>query len=268
MPTFGSSVFGGPSVGGSAGAVGTLLSELVMPAYRIAGITKRARIGPSEDMYAEAIPELNRMIGGWNCARPNIFTIRIDNFALVSGQKVYTIGDGADFDMPRPQAIQQGVIILSSTDTGGAVRMPPMYQMDVNEWAAIALQNISNGIPLGFYYDSSYDTETGYGRIYLWPQTSLAYMVEWYTWRSIPTFETEGDQVALPPGYQDAIVYNLAARLAALNPEMAKMAPESYAIGRRALAAIQSKNGITPKMVSDYPSKGGAHYDYRIGLVR
>lgn len=266
MPTFSSSLFGSSGVSGSSADVGVPLSSLIMPAYRIAGITTRAMIVPSGDMYLEAVPELNRMIGGWNCSRPNIFTIRIDNFALVSGQKVYTIGDGADFDMPRPQKIQQGVIILSSTDTGDAVRMPPMYQMTVDEWAQISLQNISNGIPLQFYYDGSYDPDTGWGNVYLWPQTESAYLVEWYTWRSIPVFATQDDQVALPPGYYDAIVYNLAVRLASLNPLMSKIAPQAFITARQALAAIESKNAPTPLATPDFPSKGGLHWDYRCGF--
>lgn len=265
MAGFGGGVWGGP--GGGATTIGVPVGTLILPAYRIAGITKRAMITPSPDMFAEAIPELSRMLGTWNCARPKIFTIAINDFPISGGQKVFTIGPGADFDMARPQSIQDGVIVLSTTLTN-AVRMPPMQQMDDKQWAQVSLQDVPNGVPLAFYYDGSFDPSTGWANIYLWPQTLTAYRVEWYTWQALTTFATKDDVVALPPGYESAIVFQLAARLAALNPNMANMAPRSYDIARDALAAIEHKNATSADMTSDYPGVRRGHYDYRIGSVR
>ena len=172
------------------------------------------------------------------------------------------------FNMPRPQAIEQGVIGLGPAGQNGLVRMPPMYQMDSNEWAYISLQDIPNGVPLAFYYDESYDPLTGFAVIYLWTQTTQNYSVEWYTWQSLPTFATQNDRVALPPGYEAALVYNLAKGLANLNPTMQNMSPDSHRMANQFLAAIEHKNAQTPKMVSDFPQGEKGHYDYRIGAVR
>lgn len=269
---FGSSIWGGGAPVPS-GSVGVLLSSMIERSYRIAGITKWVGTSKAQDWIDEAIAELNAMVGGLNCNRLNIFTVRIDSFPITSGQKIFTIGNGADFDMPRPQKIEQGVIILGNPNTPGVVRMPPMYQMNDGEWSYISLQDIPNGVPLSFYYDGSYDTATGFSLIYLWTQTTNSYWVEWYTWQSLQKFQTKSDVFALPDGYEDAFVYLLAERLAGLNPHMAKMAPNSYVQARRGLKAIQKLNAPAPKLfVNDAGNVGqagrGLHWDYRIGSTR
>jgi len=268
MSTFGSGLWGGSGTGASAN-VGIPLSDLILPAYRIAGITLLPGVIPNIDKINEAIPALNRMVGSWNCSRPNIFTIRIDTLPCIAGKLNYTVGPGADFDMPRPQAIQNGVVVLPD----GIRVQPPMYQMDDSEWAQVALQTINNSIPLSFYYDGSYDTTTGYGLVYLWPQSGAGNSIDWYTWQAIPTFQASTDQVALPPGYEEAITYGLAVRLVDLNPHLCQLdgaqRQEVRAQARRALAAINSLNSEPPKITSDYPNKrpGSGHFNWYTGQV-
>ncbi len=274
MPTFGGQVFGGGGGSGS-GDVGILLSSIVQRAYRIAGITKWVGTTPQDDWFTEAIAEMNAMIGTLNLNRLNIFTIAITNTPLVSGQKAYTVGPGADFDMPRPQRIENGVVLLGLADNENVVRMPPMYQMNDAEWALISLQNVRNGIPLSFYYDGSYGTSTGYGLISLWPQTDNVYSVDWYTWQSIPKFQTKDDVVALPDGYEDLLVYCLAERLANLNPHQSKMLPDSRLQAARCRAALQKYNAPIPKPFDNDAANVGntkpgqsGHWDYRVGFSR
>ena len=279
--TFGSFLWGGTG-GSSTANVGVSLSSIIQRSYRIAGITKWVGTTPQDDWFTEAIAEMNAMIGGLNCNRMNIFTIGIYSFPISGGIKIFNIGpgavpttvDGVDygaFDMPRPQQITSGVIILANSSP--PVRMPPMYQMNDAEWSYITLQDIPDGIPLAFYYDGSFDTETGWGKVYLWPQTSYAYAVEWYIWQAIPTFASKTDQVALPPGYEDMLVYCLAERLYNLNPLQSKMTPEAHRQARISLATLQSYNAPEPKPFANDAAgvgkaRGSGHFDYRIGFTR
>jgi hypothetical protein len=85
MGTYGSSVYSGGA--GSGGAAGVPLgSGIIMPAYRIAGIIKREMLEPSADMYAESIPELNRLLGSYNCDGRKIFSTSIDEYTLTADQ--------------------------------------------------------------------------------------------------------------------------------------------------------------------------------------
>lgn len=251
MPLVGAGLIGSPGASSGSGDVGVLFSEIGMAAYRIAGITKWARVGPSPDMWAEAIPAYNRMVGLWNCERPKIFTIRLDTLPLPTS-KVCTIGSGGDFDMPRPQGIQNGVVVLAD-----GARLRPMANLTDDDWARIAQQDVAGAIPYAFYYDGSFDPLTGLGRVYLYPQASSGMSVDWYTWSLLPTVTDNTDQIALPPGYEEAITFNLAVRLASLNPLIANMPEESRRLARKALAVIEAKNSVPPRMTSDYPSRGG-----------
>ncbi len=287
MGTFGGGLFGGGGGGATPGNVGVPLSTIVQRSYRIAGITKWVGTTPQDDWFTEAIAETNAMIGGLNTSRLNIFTVAINAFNIGGGTKVFLVGPGATpqviagvscgaFDMARPQRIQAGVIGLGPAGTNGLVRVqPPMYQMNDAEWSNITLQDIPNGIPLAFYYDGSYDPASGFGLIYLWTQTTESYSVEWYTWQAIPKFATKNDQVALPDGYEDLLVYCLAERLAALNPHQQNMQPESYNIARRARATLQNYNAPIPKpyvndaaCVGQSSTSGNLHWDYRTGTMR
>lgn len=274
MGTFNGFTFGG-SAGSSVGAVGVPLLSILKRAYRIAGITKLVGTTLQDDWFTEAVDEMNAMVGGLNCNRLNIFTIAINSFPCGNSQKAFTIGPGATFDMARPQSIQTGVIVMGNPATAGVVRMPPMYQMNDEEWSLISLQDVPNGVPLSFYYDGNYDPATGWGTVYLWTQTAQSYYVELYTWQAVPTFATKDDIFAMPPGYEDHFVYAMARRLAALNPHQANMTDDARRIAREALKAIQKLNAPVPKLfrndaanVGNTGRGAGGRWDYRIGSTR
>jgi hypothetical protein len=258
MPTYGSSVYGGGIGGAAAGTSAVLFSEIGMAAYRIAGITKWARVGPSADMWDECIPAYNRMVGSWSCQRPNVFTEALYTLPLPTS-KVCTVGSGADIDMPRPVAISRGVAVLSD----GTRLQPPMAQGKAEDWATLSAQDVPGAYPYAFYYDASLDSSTGYARIYLYPQAEAGMSVDWYVWQPLPTVASKDDTVAYPPEYEEAITHCLAERLAALNPLISNMPETSRRIGRRALAALQARNSTPPRMTSDYPGcSGGTRGDW------
>lgn len=245
-------LWGGAGTGSGGGAVGVLFSELGMAAYRIAGITKWARVGPSQDMWDECIPAYNRMVGSWSCERPKIASIRLDTLPIPQ-QKICTIGPGGDFDMPYPAGIQNGVVVLAD----GTRLQPPMAQGRADDWARLSGQDVPGAYPQGFYFDGSVDPQTGLGRIYLYPQAVGGLSVDWYTWQVLAAVTSKDDQLALQPGYEEAITYGLAVRLASLNPLIANMSEDSRRLARKALAVLEAKNSAPPSITSDYPGCGG-----------
>jgi hypothetical protein len=245
MPTFGSAIFGSPGADGSNVTVGVSLTEIVMAAYRIAGITQRARIGPSDDMYAEAIPALSRMLGLYNCDGHKIYTTSISApFPFTPGQKVYTIGPGGDFDTDRPLFIRGANILFP---TSPVVRRH-VEILDDNQWRAIRVQDVPGAPPYALYYDGGLDSN-GRGQIYLRFQPPAGYSLELYTWQRLQTsFSSRDDVAVFPDGYELALVYNLAKHLAALNPNMANMSPDAYRIADSSLATLISLNTRSPRI--------------------
>ena len=70
----------------------TILSDLLRPMLRRAGITQLPGVIPSPDQYGELIPEVNRMLAGFNLDGHKIFSTSIDRYTLVPNQEVYFIG--------------------------------------------------------------------------------------------------------------------------------------------------------------------------------
>src|SRR4051794_9950870 len=115
---------------------GVAISTIIMPAYRIAGITQRAGIVPSTDMYGESIPELNRLLGSWDCDGHKIYATSIVSAALTADLKTYTIGSGGTFNVPRPLFIRGADLLYPTTP----VVRQPVDILDADQWRAITVQ--------------------------------------------------------------------------------------------------------------------------------
>ncbi len=256
---FGSGLWGGSGAGSSSATAGVPLGTgIIMPAYRIAGITQRAMIVPSDDMFSEAIPELNRLLGSYNCDGRKIYTTSIQTFTLTANLKIYTIGPGGDFATDRPLFIRGANLLFPTTPT---VRRH-IDILDDNQWRAIRVQDLSGAPPYQLYYDGGMDAN-GRGQIYLRFQPPAGYSLELYTWQRLQTtFASKDDVAVFPDGYEHALVYQLARGLAALNPNMANMSPQSYKIADQALATLISYNTRSPRL---NPEAGLGADDYNSG---
>ena len=203
--------------GGSSGAGGGMINPvyvgqgLLYPALRKAGITLGPQRTPSPAQYQDAIDELNRLVGSLSCDRLFIYS-KFDLIFPLTDSKTYTIGASADpniipdFDAPRPEGIEAANIIM----TGQSPLRYPLAIVTDLQWSKIRLQDIPNTIPEVLYNDRGYPLST----LFLWGQPMPGCSLELFFWQLVPTFLTPDDQVLLPPGYEDALVLNLAVRMA------------------------------------------------------
>jgi hypothetical protein len=230
------------------------LSLLLDPVLRIAGITTEPGIIPNAEQYGELVPELNRMMGHFNLNGHRIFTTSIDQYSLFTGQTVYLIGPGGDFDTDRPQRIAAANLITATDPT---TRTPLHVAEDPTEWTRISIQELTSD-PTGIYYDKSYDGD-GRGRIYIHPQGSDGDLLELLTWVRLATSFTAITDVAFfPDGYEDCIVWNLAIRAAMLYPLKSRLHPLAPERAKETLRAIQTSNTRSPRLYSEAADIGGA----------
>lgn len=222
----------------------TTLSELLNASLRVAGIIMRPNWTLSVDMAAELIPALNRMLGSWNIDGSKIFTTKIETFPLTSGVKTYTIGPGGDFDTARPSFYQFANILYP---TGPVVRQPMQILRNVDQWAAIRVQDIPGAPAWVIYPDMANPLTT----LYLYPQPPAGYTLELYTWQALSKYTAISDTVVVPDGYEEAIVWNLGVRAAAMYPHQAKLDPEAKDQARRSLRAVKTLNAKTPPLCTD-----------------
>ncbi len=256
--TWGTTLWGGGTSGGTAGAI-MLDQGILYPALRKAGVTLGPGRLPSPAQLQDAIDECNRLIDSLDTDRLFIYSRDTAQLPL-SGAKSYTIGISTDpnvvpdFNGPRPEFIEAANII---SNTVPPVRYP-LAIVDALAWSQIGVQDVGNSIPQVLYCDRAYPIAT----LYLYPQPIAGYLLELFAWHLVPQFVTVQDTVVLPPGYLDAIVLNLAVRLAPqfqrpLDPDVRQQARES-------LTRLMSINA--PQPVADTGSAlgcGGGFNIYR-----
>lgn len=226
----------------------TLLSDLIYAGYRIAGIVARARRNPNAEHQQEGLEIFNRMVGSWNNIQLNIFTEAIQQYNLAANTKSYTIGPGGVFNAARPVKIVRANLFISSSPT---VTRRPMNLLDDAQWLAKRVQDVA-GPPFDLYDDYASPLST----LYFWPVPDRIYPFEILTWSQIPTATAVSNQIQLPPGYEEAIVFNLAKRMAAQFPEQANMSQEAMKLATSSLSAIQSHNAQSPRARNDAAGLG------------
>jgi hypothetical protein len=237
----------------------TTAGDLIYAALRKASITLGPGRTPSPAQMQDAIDELRRLTGSLNCDRLNIYALDILTFTLQAGKKTYTIGKDpaglitADFDVPRPQMLSMANYIDGNTS------QPLRYHLTIltpQAWASISLQDVPNSIPEAIYDDYAYPIST----LYLYGQPVMSNKLELYTWRQIPTFASKTDIVILPLQYEDALVLNLACRLA---PQFQRpVDPDIRQQARESLMRLESINAPQPIAdVSGFCSTGRGRYN-------
>ena len=233
MALFDQNLFDATAFGGNvSGLVSETAGGLIYAALRKAAVTLGPQRTPSPAQMQDGLEELRRLTGSLNCDRLFIYAVDTLTFPLVIGKKTYTIGQDpagailADFDVPRPQLITMANYVDLS-NPNSPIRYP-LAILTPQAWAFIRVQDLPNTIPQGLYNDRAYPIST----LYLYGQPRGGNDLELWVWHQIPIFASDGDAIILPLQYEDALVLNLACRLAphfqrVVDPDLRQQARES-----------------------------------------
>ncbi len=187
---------------------------------------------PSANEQADGLEALNAMLDSWRTSSLSVYALRDETLTL-TGAASYTIGSGGTLNTTRPVRIESAFERLSDVDY-------PVKLASALAWYGLAAKSTTSDVAEWLYYEPAYPL----GTLYLYPKatTGVLHLVTW-----VPlTSYAAADSVALPPGYQDAITYNLAVRIA---PEYSRpVTPELAAIARDAMLRIERVNFRPPIM--------------------
>lgn len=156
---------------------------------------------PAADEANDALDSLNALIASWSNDSAVIYARTWETFPLTSAS-TYTIGTGGDFNTDRPLNIADCYLKDSTID----------YDMEII--SAEAYDSISykslQGIPEFLNFDNGYPL----ARIRLYPVPSASYSLFLLTEKAVTGFTTLDTVLSLPPGWERALIYNLAIDLA------------------------------------------------------
>lgn len=155
---------------------------------------------PDSEMANDALYQLNAMLSSWSNDSMLINVRAWETFNLVAGTALYTIGSGQTFNTTRPMFIIQAYARLNNQD----------YNVDVidDENYNFIQDKSLTGIPYVMNYDNGYDV----GKIRLYFVPDQAYQLFILSEKPLTSFALD-DVVTLPPGWEDALIFNLAVRL-------------------------------------------------------
>jgi hypothetical protein len=214
------------------GLLSATASDVIRRSLRLIGAIAGGET-PSSTEEADALQVLNAMLDSWNTESLAVYALRDETLTL-TGAASYTIGGGGDLDTTRPVRIESAFERYNDTDY-------PVKIASAAAWYALAVKTTtSSNVSEWLYYEPAYPL----GTLHLYPKP-ISGVLHLVTRVPFVAYSAT-DSLALPPGYQDAITYHLAIRLA---PEYGRpVTPELAALARAAKDNIQRANFRVPLM--------------------
>jgi hypothetical protein len=186
------------------------------------------------DESADALMALNAMMDSWRNDRLMCYAIQDQSFSLVATQQQYTVGpSGTALATTRPVRIEQVYVV----DVNGI-----SYGVDIldeEQWAGIINKSQTTAsYPQRVWVQPNMDNVTFY--VHPIPSASLG-TLHFLDYTPVTGFNTVGDTIDLPPGWEEALASNLALVIA---PEFeVQPSPLVQSMATTSKAAIKRVNG-------------------------
>jgi len=157
---------------------------------------------PSADEANDGLDSLNQLLESWSNDSAVITSRAWETFNLSGGVSTYTMGTGQTFNTSRPTNIISGYIRNGSVDT-------PLTIVGDEAYNSITFKSLT-GIPQFLNYDNANPTDN----LRVYPVPSAVYPIFLLTEKPLINLTTLDTALSLPPGWERALIYNLAAELA------------------------------------------------------
>lgn len=224
----------------------TTARDIIKRALQQNGVLTKGE-SPSGDEASDGLKALNAMLGTWSNDSLLIFVRQSESFPLVSGQSSYTIGSGGDFNTTRPMQILTAFTRIGDVD----------YHMSIipdTSYDNITFKSLQSSIPETMFYSAG--NPLGTITIYPVPTTGTLHIRSEKELTSFTTLDTDLD---LQPGLEEALVMNLAVRLA---PQYGQQVDQiTYQIAGESLGAVKTAVARN-KTMDAHPYRGPSNNIY------
>lgn len=213
-------------------------NELIYRAFRLTNAAGGTGETPTDDEMVDALAWLNSMIDAWGLHNLTKYMLLRTATTLVSGTASYTVGSGGTINIVRPTEIRHAGLIL---DTGAATPVEaPITVLDDDAYAAWPQKTYQTTYTRAVYYDHNW--AAGLGKLYPLPIPSVGTtQLVIYTPVSIAEFADRTTDYTFPNGYEEALEYNLALRIAT---PFGRTVPDVVALTARSSLAILKRANL------------------------
>jgi hypothetical protein len=152
--------------------------------------------------------------------------------------------------------------IVSLTNPAQPLELPMEMLSDYDWQVQIPVKLVNSTLPLQVYDDGAFPLRN----LNFWPIPTTAVNTRIYSWQALNQFPDLVTDLTFPPGYAEALRYNLAVRLIAEMPgEYAQITVQvTSGLASDSLARVKVMNMPMIQSFCDPALSGdGAHYDWR-----
>jgi hypothetical protein len=236
-------------------------NELISRSLKTIGVLASGETADS-DSVSDSLVVLNNMVDSWATNRLTIYTVTRNVLDLSSSTQEYTIGTGGTFNIVRPVTIERASIILDKNAASTEkIELPIAGPLTESKWQEIAIKGTTSTYPTKFYFDKAWTA--GLAKISVWPvpDNSNVQLVL-YVPTALTQFADLTTAYTFPPGYEEALRYQLSLRLAQefgaqVTGPLAQLASDSLANIKRVNITNETLN-IDPAL-----SAHGGRYNWR-----
>lgn len=180
---------------------------------------------------------LSQMLDGWQADRLYIFAIQRMIFVPQTLTQTYTLGPNGNFNVtPRPARITRYSVINLSNPIQPLEL--PLDSLTEAQWMSIPVKNITSTIPQRVWDDQQFPLRN----LNYWPVPQVTVNFGVYQWAPLTTWPDYVTDVEFPPGYAEAIRYNLAIKLAPSFGAVGKVTPLLLELAKNAIARVKKMN--------------------------
>lgn len=200
---------------------------------------------PTPNQISDALHALNLLLYSLATDRNGVYTVTTESFTLTAGDGEYTT---SDLSTTRPVRVLKAWIRDSSLD----------YCVDIisaGDYAQIA-DKTTTGRPEEMYFNPSYPAAA----ISLYPVPDSAYTLYWQAWKPLAQYTSADDDLNLPPEYERALRYALAADL---SPEYGGSDQGLYAVAQQEITKLKKLHSQPVPRISTDPFNRGRGYNIR-----
>ena len=204
----------------------------------------------------DGLESLNRMIDAWALEELMLYQVTRETFPLVASQLSYSVGLGGDFDTVRPTKIVGAYLTIST----GAIPVDyPMQVIGYDDYNDIRLKTLQTNFPSYCYYEPAFPL----ANLYVYPVCAVNNeSITLTSWKPLAMIADPTATVSLPPGYWEALVFNLAVRIA--EEYQFDMRRTTIALAESSLKKIKRLNQRTLTLQTDVALMNTSQMRYNI----
>lgn len=238
---------------------------IIYRSLKLCGVLSAGETPAAADAV-DAFDTLNTMLDRWKAERLTAYKVQRYAFPIPDGSATQTIGPTGDMVVATgaPVWIQAAASITNYGVSQEEFEIP-ITVFTPQQWADIVtLKTMTNTLPIGIYYERAAPN----GTINFWPvQNVTGIYLALYLSIPLDRFTDYVTDVPLAPGYEEALIYQLAKRLApmfgrTLDPSIVEIANEAIGIlkvSNENMDILYCDTGINPSNAGAWNWKTGSY---------